>query len=116
MSLKKALSLLLVLVLLLGCLPLQVLAADEEAVIVDLGENVKLEELGISTNEELFSGYAQQVFYGTQMTPYGITAGARLTGNTKIIYDALIPFVREIANGQRKDTSLAWARRPPSKA
>ena len=64
------------------------------------------EEIRISgekdvSEEELFAAYVDSVFYGTATSTYGTVAGRQLTGDEKILYDALVPVIHQIANGTR---------------
>ncbi len=56
-------------------------------------------------NDELFAGYADHIWFGTEIAPYGIRGRDRLNEDTKIVYDALAPILRQIARGER-DTAL----------
>ena len=56
--------------------------------------------------DELFAGYVEQVLYGQQMSVFGVAAGKRLTGDEKVLYDALVPVVKQIANGERASTCI----------
>ena len=62
-------------------------------------------DVDLPGNDDLFAGYAQQVFYGEAAT-FGTAAGARLTGNEKILYDALVPIIKQIAAGDRTSTVI----------
>ena len=61
----------------------------------------------LPSEEELFAGYVEKTFYGESAT-YGITAGSRLTGVTKEVYDGLRPQIEEIAAGER-DSAIITA-------
>ena len=54
----------------------------------------------LPSEEELFAGYVEKTYYGESAT-YGITAGSRLTGVTKEVYDSMRPQIEEIAAGER---------------
>lgn len=56
--------------------------------------------------EELHTAYAEKVLYGEAPALYGIAAGARLTGDEKQMYDALVPIIRQIASGERSNTMI----------
>ena len=56
--------------------------------------------------EELYEAYAANLFYGNSISTFGTATGKRLTGDTKLLYDALVPILRQIANGQRASTSI----------
>lgn len=77
------------------------------------GEELEVVELepvvvdpGLSENEELFAGYVEQQFYG-EAASFGILAGSRLTGTNKKVYDALVPFLKQIADGTRTSTKIS---------
>ena len=72
------------------------LTVMEQTVIVDTD---------LPGNDDLFAGYVEQVFYG-ESSGFGTAAGRRLSGNTKLLYDALVPFLRQIAAGQRASTVI----------
>ena len=61
----------------------------------------------LPSEEELFAGYVEKTFYGESAT-YGITAGSRLTGVTKEVYDSMRPQIEEIAAGKR-DSAIITA-------
>ena len=56
--------------------------------------------------EELYEAYAANLFYGNGISTFGVAAGKRLTGDTKLLYDAIVPILRQIANGERASTSI----------
>ena len=56
-------------------------------------------------NAQLLEGYAYSLFYG-QVATYGRKAGDRLTGDEKLIYDALVPIIKQIAAGERASTVI----------
>lgn len=58
------------------------------------------------TDEELFRGYAEQQLYGTQVQTFGTAGGAQLSGDEKKAYDALVPYLKQIASGQRTDATI----------
>ncbi len=52
--------------------------------------------------EQAFLQYARQEFYGpSKMNPMGTAAGATLTGEAKLIYNALVPHLKDISDGKR---------------
>ena len=63
------------------------------------------------TNEELFSAYVEREFYGTGdigMFSVGAeSAGAKLTGDEAKAYNALVPFIKQIAAGQRSSARIS---------
>ena len=126
---KRVLSLALAFVLLLGAYPVAtVYAQDSEDILqeqeivadtqeepetepaqpeLDVTEFTVVEDPGLPDNEELFAFYAQQKLYGSSFSFLGSAAGERLTGDEKILYDALVPYIRKIANGERKSTIVS---------
>jgi hypothetical protein len=58
-------------------------------------------------SDELLAGYLEQKVYGDQMAMFGTAAGARLYGNEKLVYDALVPILKQIASGQRASATIA---------
>ncbi len=60
----------------------------------------------LPSDEELFRGYAESQFYGTGISAFGTAAGAQLTGDEKLAYDALVPYMKQIASGQRSSTTI----------
>ena len=93
---KRVFSLLLSLALLLGCLPFSGFAAQQRLIPV---------ESDLPGSDELFAGYVEQVFYGGS-SAFGTAAGRRLSGDSKRIYDALVPVLKQIAAGQRSSTAI----------
>ena len=79
----------------------------EEAQIVATREcyNV-VPSVSMPSSEELFAAYAEQQFYG-EMAAFGTAAGRRLSGDEKLAYDALVPVIKQIANGQRASATIA---------
>ncbi len=71
--------------------------------ILDLGDE-------LPDSEELFAGYAEQELYGNggiALFSTGLyTAGSELTGDTKLLYDAIAEQVKKIASGERTNTIL----------
>lgn len=104
---KRLLSWLLALLVAAGCV-----SAGEVAAFAAPAYSVAQESLIAdavpSNGEELLEGYVYQLFYGS--TTYGRKAGDRLTGNTKILYDALVPIIRQIAAGERTSTVIGIGR------
>ena len=55
--------------------------------------------------EDLFAGYAKRLFRGDSGIPMATeNAGARLTGQDRVIYDALKPEILKVAAGRRAST------------
>lgn len=86
--------------------------ASSETEISEVTEEfeVILEEEDFMTNEERFEGYVNQLFFeDSSAAPFAIgreSAGARLSGDDKLAYDALVPVIRQIADGQRSSTEI----------
>lgn len=81
----------------------------------DSGELKQTETLvtagtGVSENEELLSGYLEQIFYGNNnVSLFAVgenAAGAKLSGDEKLAYDALVPFIKQIAAGERSSAVI----------
>lgn len=51
--------------------------------------------------EELFAGYADHVWYGTEIAMFGTSAREQLNADTQAVYDALVPILKKIASGER---------------
>ena len=104
-SVKRIFSWFLALLILVGSVPAVALAeSDGEVFVQSLIADPDSED-----GEELLDGYIYQLFYG-QIATYRRKAGDRLTGNTKILYDALVPILRQIAAGERTSTTIGVGR------
>ncbi len=68
-------------------------------------------EMALPSEEELFSGYANTVLGLGQPAAIDVFAGDFLTGDLKLAYNALLPLIREIANGQRDSAVLSIGHR-----
>lgn len=103
---KKIISWLLAMLLVIGCLPAEtvwaVSAGDTPAYIVS--ESAANPDPIGADNEQLLDGYIFQLFYGA--ATFGRLAGDRLTGDEKRIYDALVPVIKQIAAGERSNTVI----------
>lgn len=122
---KRFLSMILCILLVIGLLPTQAFATEtteETTVIVTeepLMEAALSEELIPVTNaeafdnEELFSGYVQRLFYGNPnintRSVGAQSAGAKLTGDEARVYNALVPVVKQIAEGKRSSTEITMS-------
>lgn len=60
--------------------------------------------------DALFTQYANHALYGSDISPLGTSGGDMLSGNEKILYDSLVPLIRQIACGQRSSTTLSVGR------
>ena len=58
------------------------------------------------SGEELYELYADQVFYGNTVSSYRRLAGDMLVGDEKLLYDALVPYIRQIADGERASSII----------
>lgn len=67
-------------------------------------------DFDLPDSDELFAGYVEKMFYGgSGASTFSIgnrTAGSQLTGDAKIIYDAIVPVIKEIASGERTSTII----------
>lgn len=80
-------------------------SSDLEEVTVEFTVPVPDEDL--PDNEELFEGYIEQILYGDlygDISLFGNVGGERLTGNNRIVYEALKGYIKEIASGERTST------------
>ena len=91
---KRIFSLLLTFVLILSVLPVPSSAVEAQLIPV---------ESDLPGSDELFAGYVEQLFY-EDCSVFGTAAGRQLTGDCKVIYDTLVPVLKEIASGQRSST------------
>ena len=66
-------------------------------------------DVDLPSGEELLEGYVSKQFYGG-MSFFGDAAGERLTGDEKLIYDAVKPFIKKMASGERTSTVVALGR------
>lgn len=60
----------------------------------------------LPSDEDLFAGYAENVFYGNGPAVLGSAAGEQLSGDLKAAYDALVPVLHAIASGERASTTV----------
>ncbi len=67
---------------------------------------VETEILG--TPEERYEGYVQSVMYGQETAACGAAAGDALTGDALTLYKGMIPFLKEIADGDRASSIIAF--------
>lgn len=67
-------------------------------------------DFDIPDNDELFAGYVEKMFYErSDVSTFSIgnrTAGSQLTGDARIIYDALATVIPKIASGERTSTVI----------
>ena len=82
------------------------LAEEETASVVVSDFQAIVPECDLPENDELFAAYAEQVLYGRAFSFLGTAAGERLTGDEKVLYDALVPIIKQIAGGSRESTVI----------
>ena len=106
---NRLLALVLALVLCLFALP---------AAYADSGENqvITMEsapDAYLPTIEEVFQMHIQKALWGDEISSFSTgsrSAGAQLTGDTKKVYDALVPYIQQIAAGSRASTIITLGR------
>ena len=120
-KIKKCLSFCLALLILLSLLPAQALAAEVQP--MEMPKDLNLKELPKlpqpavegepldiqytfssredKTQEELYEGYAMQLFYPSAITTNGSHATEKLVGDEKKIADALGSLIPKVADGDR---------------
>ena len=59
------------------------------------------------TSEELYEAYAANLFFGNSFSFFGTAAGEMLTGDEKLLYDALTTFIKQVACGQRAAATVS---------
>lgn len=59
------------------------------------------------SNDELFAAYADHIWFGTDIATFGTHAADRLNADTRTVYDALVPFLKDIAAGNRDSAMIA---------
>ena len=99
---KKFLAFFLAVVMLLGSFPVNAIhvhAAEAEYTLV---RQHVVPGVELPDSDALYAAYAQQVLYGNSISMLGTAAGDRLTGDAKILYDAVVPILKQIAAGQRE--------------
>lgn len=114
---KRFVSFLLSAAVLIGMLPMQVFAEETEEPVQEVEEQIAQIEIdGVTmTGSDLFAGYVQKVFYEEEIAPFAVgtqTAGARLTGDEAVAYEALVPIIQEIAAGERESTEIRLTASP----
>lgn len=60
----------------------------------------------VPSNDELFTGYANHAWFGTDIATFGTNAGNQLNASTKPVYEALVPQLKAIANGERTSAMI----------
>lgn len=99
---KRIFSVILCAAILLSMLPVPVAALAQW----DMTSGTIVPECDLPANDILFEGYLDQLFFDESVT-FGIAAGQRLTGDEKLLYDALIPYIKKIASGDRESTVIS---------
>ncbi len=79
-------------------------AEPEETIEVEI-EYIS-DEIDLPDSEELFEGYFEREFFGYGISTIGTTAGDRLSGDPKELYDALAEQIKAVANGERVSTEF----------
>ena len=121
---QRCISGCLALLLLLAMVPVRAQAAETKA--PDLKEVPQLPKPAVEgrpldirlsfssqedkTPEELYEEYAMQAFFPESRDSVGLNsvgAGSRLSGDERVIYDALKTLIREVADGDRSSTVFA---------
>ena len=102
---KRVVSLLLAIAMVLGYLPANFTHVHATEIPEKSGYTVAT-HTAVSPAEPvdsdmLYAAYSRQIFYDDSIAPLGTEAGKRLTGDAKLLYDALVPMIRQIAAGQR---------------
>ncbi len=104
---KRGLSWFLSILMVVSCIPtnaFQAYAAESEGGYQFYEEMIATNE-DFPDGEELLDGYAYQLLYGNVAT-YRRKLGDTLTGNEKVLYDALVPILKQIASGERTSTVI----------
>lgn len=52
-------------------------------------------------NDELFAAYADHVWFGTDIALFGTAGADRLNADTRMVYNALVGFIKDLASGNR---------------
>lgn len=125
---RQLLSMILCIILTLSCVPVQSYATEdietdgyaenavdaetpqEELIQEEFVTQSSVSDVDIPDNDELFEGYLEQLFYGngeiSTLATGEHAAGAALTGDEKTAYDALVPVIQSIANGEKSSTVI----------
>ena len=94
-------------------------ASAEELYVEELEtftEDLELDTSDLPDNEELFAGYVDKMFYGTESSTFGAAGRERLNANEKFLYDYLKDCINKVADGNLasskftidQETLLAW--------
>lgn len=82
-------------------------AVEEETPVTFVEPQTVKPGVELPDDDELYAAYAEQVLYGSSFSLLGTAAGERLQGDEKMLYDLLVPFFKDVANGRRESTVLA---------
>ena len=105
---KRLLAILMALSMCTGLLPMTAMAAEEETLQYD---EITVSDVELPENDELYAGYLENLFYGAnEISFFGTAAGEALTGDEKVAYDALKPYIEKIAKGERTSTTITLGR------
>lgn len=113
---KWFISIALAIVLVLSGMPVMTYAEGEQRQAVQADDLICTEvtaapEVGLPDNETLFAGYVEGKFYGSGgISAYSVgnkTAGSKLAGDEKIVYDILLPWVKSVASGATTSSAVA---------
>lgn len=101
------------LLMILGMTGVSSVIAADEATAADIqliSETAVAPDVDLPSNDELFTGYLEQMFYGNNgVSTFAVgnnMAGARLEGDEKLAYDALVHFISDTANGKETYTEV----------
>ncbi len=70
-----------------------------------LGIQLSRNDIQLKSNDALLKDYIRRAFY-PRASAKGDTAGSKLTGRSKLIYNALVPLIQEVAAGARSSTKF----------
>ena len=74
-------------------------------------KTVRISASDLLKEEEQFAGYVEKLFYeDAQLNLMGIEAGKKLKGDERLIYKKLMPYLKEVANGERSDTCFRFGK------
>lgn len=105
---QRVFGLILALSLVISAAPFAVYAAEEK---ITCETETVVTDLEFPDNEEMYSYYVESLFYPESMPCLmGTAAGDRLTGDTKVLYDVIVPIIKEIACGNRESTQIGFGR------
>ena len=104
-SLKtRLLAVFLCLLMLFTVIPVEVFSAESDLAMYT--DSYSDPQAGTEA-DALFTQYAAQTLYGSGISLCSSYSGDMLKGNERILYDALVPLIRQIASGQRASTSIS---------